>query len=330
MLYEDAGVNIEGGDSFAEFIKNRIGKKTLFYPDFAMGFDLSEKVSDIEAPFLVYSTDGIGTKIKLAIKYGDVSGLGQDLVAMCVNDILVLGARPLVFLDYIAVSSIKSPYLIPFMEGLLKVLEREEIELGGGETAELPDLLNEDEFDVAGFVIGVVSRDKITKKENVKEGDVIIGFPSSGVHSNGYSLVRAVLNKNKIDPEKVVIEEKTLLDILLEPTRIYVKKLLPLFRKGIVHGAAHITGGGIPGNLRRALNSKVDAVVYKDKIKMLPVFRYLKEVGEIPEEEMWRVFNMGVGFVVITSNEEKDAILSKTDGYIIGEVKKGSGRIILK
>ena len=330
MLYEDAGVNIEGGDSFAEFIKNRIGKKTLFYPDFAMGFDLSEKVSDIEAPFLVYSTDGIGTKIKLAIKYGDVSGLGQDLVAMCVNDILVLGARPLVFLDYIAVSSIKSPYLIPFMEGLLKVLAREEIELGGGETAELPDLLNEDEFDVAGFVIGVVSRDKITKKENVKEGDVIIGFPSSGVHSNGYSLVRAVLNKNKIDPEKVVIEEKTLLDILLEPTRIYVKKLLPLFRKGIVHGAAHITGGGIPGNLRRALNSKVDAVVYKDKIKMLPVFRYLKEVGEIPEEEMWRVFNMGVGFVVITSNEEKDAILSETDGYIIGEVKKGSGRIILK
>ncbi len=330
MLYEDAGVNIEGGDSFAEFIKNRIGKKTLFYPDFAMGFDLSEKVSDIGAPFLVYSTDGIGTKIKLAIKYGDVSGLGQDLVAMCVNDILVLGASPLVFLDYIAVSSIKSPYLIPFMEGLLKVLEREEIELGGGETAELPDLLNEDEFDVAGFVIGVVSKDKMTKKENVKEGDVIIGFPSSGVHSNGYSLVRAVLNKNKIDPEKVVIEEKTLLDILLEPTRIYVKELLPLFRKGIVHGAAHITGGGIPGNLRRALNSKVDAVVYKDKIKMLPVFRYLKEVGEIPEEEMWRVFNMGVGFVVITSNEEKDAILSKTDGYIIVEVKKGSGRIILK
>ena len=330
MLYKDVGVNIEGGDSFAEFIKNRIGKKTLFYPDFAMGFDLLEKVSDIENPFLVYSTDGIGTKIKLAIKYGDVSGLGQDLVAMCVNDILVLGARPLVFLDYIAVSSVKSLYLIPFMEGLLKVLEHEEIELGGGETAELPDLLNENEFDVAGFVIGVVSRDRMTKKENVKEGDVIIGFPSSGVHSNGYSLVRAVLNKNKIDPEKVVIEGKTLLDILLEPTRIYVKGLLPLFNKGIIHGAAHITGGGIPGNLRRTLNGRVDAVVYKDKIKVLPVFRYLKEVGEIPEEEMWRVFNMGVGFIVITGNEEKDAILSETDGYIIGEVEKGSGRVILK
>ena len=330
MLYKDSGVDIDGGEKFAEFIKKRGLKRNEFYPDFAFAFPLLDKIKDIKNPYLVYSTDGIGTKIKLAIKYNRVEHLGQDLVAMCVNDILVLGAKPLVFLDYIAVSSVKSPYLIPFMDGLLSVLERENIELGGGETAELPDLLNKGEFDVAGFVIGVVSRDKMTKKEDVKAKDVIIGFPSSGVHSNGYSLVRAVLNKNRIDPEKVVIEEKTLLDILLEPTKIYVKDLLPFFESGIIHGAAHITGGGIPGNLKRTLNSRVDAVVYKDKINVLPVFRYLKEVGDIPEEEMWRVFNMGIGFIVITGRDEANAILSETDGYIIGEVKIGSGRVILK
>ena len=330
MLYKDSGVDIDGGEKFAEFIKKRGLKRKEFYPDFALAFPLLDKIKDIKNPYLVYSTDGIGTKIKLALRYNRVEHLGQDLVAMCVNDILVLGAEPLVFLDYIAVSSVKSPYLIPFMDGLLRVLERENIELGGGETAELPDLLNKGEFDVAGFVIGVVSKAKMTKKENVKAGDVIIGFPSSGVHSNGYSLVRAVLNKNRIDPKKVVIEEKTLLDILLEPTKIYVKDLLPFFESGIIHGAAHITGGGIPGNLKRTLNSRVDAVVYKDKINVLPVFRYLKEVGDIPEEEMWRVFNMGIGFIVITGRDEANAILSETDGYIIGEVKIGSGRVILK
>ncbi len=330
MLYKDSGVDIDGGEKFSEFIKKRGLKRKEFYPDFALALPLLDKIKDIKNPYLVYSTDGIGTKIKLAIKYNRVEHLGQDLVAMCVNDILVLGAKPLVFLDYIAVSSVKSPYLIPFMDGLLRVLERENIELGGGETAELPDLLNKDEFDVAGFVIGVVSRDKMIKKENVKAGDVIIGIPSSGVHSNGYSLVRAVLNKNRIDPEKVVIEEKTLLDILLEPTKIYVKDLLPFFERGTIHGAAHITGGGIPGNLKRTLSSRVDAVVYKDRINVLPVFRYLKEVGDIPEEEMWRVFNMGIGFIVITGRDEADAILYETDGYIIGEVKRGSGRVILK
>ncbi len=330
MLYKDSGVDIDGGEKFAEFIKKRGLKRKEFYPDFALAFPLLDKIKDIKNPYLVYSTDGIGTKIKLALTYNRIEHLGQDLVAMCVNDILVLGAKPLVFLDYIAVSSVKSPYLIPFMDGLLRVLERENIELGGGETAELPDLLNKGEFDVAGFVIGVVSKDKMTKKEDVKARDVIIGFPSSGVHSNGYSLVRAVLNKNRIDPEKVVIEEKTLLDILLEPTKIYVKDLLPFFERGIIHGAAHITGGGIPGNLKRTLNSRVDAVVYKDRIKVLPVFRYLKEVGDIPEEEMWRVFNMGIGFIVITGKDEADTILSETGGYIIGEVKRGSGRVILK
>ncbi len=330
MLYKDSGVDIDGGNEFVRFIKSKLKKSETFYPDFALTLPLGDILKKYNDPYLVYSTDGIGTKIKLAIQYNNVKGLAQDLVAMCVNDILVLGAKPLVFLDYIAISDIKSPYIKPFMEGLLSVLEREGIELGGGETAELPDLLNGDEFDVAGFVIGIVSKNNLTKKENVKEGDVIIGFPSSGIHSNGYSLVRRVLNKSKIVPKKVLIEGKTLLDILLKPTRIYTKELLPFFERGIVHGAAHITGGGIGENLRRTLNSRVDAVVYKDKIKILPVFRYLKEAGKIPEEEMWRVFNMGIGFILITGKKEADCILSETDGYIIGRVEKGSKRVILK
>ncbi len=327
MLYKDSGVDITKGERFVAFIKQRIKKKDLFYPDFALSLPLDDKLKGLKDPYLVYSTDGVGTKIKLAMKYNRTDSLGQDLVAMCVNDILVLGAKPMVFLDYIATDNMDNPYLVPFMDGLLRVLEAEKIELGGGETAELPDLLNKDEFDVAGFVVGVVSKNNMTKKENVKEGDVIIGIPSSGVHSNGYSLVRAILNKNRINPEKVIIEDKKLIDVLLEPTIIYTRALLPFFEEGIIHGAAHITGGGIPGNLVRTLNNKVDAVVYREKIKILPVFKYIQEKGGIPEDEMWRVFNMGVGFIVITDKGHEHKILENTDAYIIGEVKRGTGRV---
>ena len=330
MLYEESGVNIKGGEDFAHYIKQRIKHTPGFYPDFAWGFDLAEKIKDIKDPFIVYSTDGIGTKIKLAIQYKNVGGLGKDLLAMCVNDILVLGARPIVFLDYIAVSNIKNPNLRPFMDGLLNALSEEGIELGGGETAELPDLLKEDEFDVAGFVIGVVSKNKITKNEHVKEKDVVLAIPSSGVHSNGYSLVRHILNKKNIDAEKVFIENKSLIEILLTPTRIYTKDLLQFFEKGIVHGAAHITGGGIEGNLKRTLNKDVNAIIYKDRIRVHPVFKYLQDIGDVSEDEMWRVFNMGVGFILIVSKEHVDAITKNTDAYPIGEITKGEGEVVIK
>lgn len=331
MLYKDAGVDIKKGNSFAEYIKQAFNKKSPYYPDFAFGFDLKDRVSHIEDPFIVYSTDGIGTKIKFAIEYKDVSSLGQDLLAMCVNDILVLGAEPVIFLDYIAVASMKNPYLYPFIDGLLSSLKREGIDLGGGETAELPGLFKDvDGFDVAGFVVGIVSKSKMTKKENVKEGDVILGLSSSGVHSNGFSLIRSILTSKDIDARKVFIGKRTLKEELLTPTRIYTRSLLSFFQQGIIHGAAHITGGGIAENLRRTLHSSVDAIIFRHKIKVLPIFKYIKEIGDVPEEEMWNVFNMGIGFVIIVGPDRVDDIISKTDAVPIGEVVSGRGKVILR
>ena len=295
--YKKSGVNISIANKFVNHIA-KISKKNVKKTDmsfnadnigaFGSAFDISNiKIKD---PVIVSCTDGVGTKIDLANKFKKFDTIGIDLVAMCVNDLIVQGAKPLFFLDYIAVGKLNLNRTKNILKGILKGCALSNCKLIGGETAEMPGIYSEDKFDLAGFSVGIVSKRKILNKKNVKKNNLILAVPSSGIHSNGYSLVRSILKKNKIT--------KKLKKELLRPTKIYTKEILKLVNKNLINSAAHITGGGLIENITRSIPNNLSINIDLSKIKTKKIFKWLKSKN-ISNYEMLRTFNCGVGFCII-------------------------------
>lgn len=295
--YKKSGVNISIANKFVNHIA-KISKKNVKKTDmsfntdnigaFGSAFDISNiKIKD---PVIVSCTDGVGTKIDLANKFKKFDTIGIDLVAMCVNDLIVQGAKPLFFLDYIAVGKLNLNRTKSILKGILKGCALSNCKLIGGETAEMPGIYSEDKFDLAGFSVGIVSKRKILNKKNVKKNNLILAVPSSGIHSNGYSLVRSILKKNKIT--------KKLKKELLRPTKIYTKEILKLVSKNLINSAAHITGGGLIENITRSIPNNLSINIDLSKIKTKKIFKWLKSKN-ISNYEMLRTFNCGVGFCII-------------------------------
>ncbi len=328
VSYKDAGVNIDEGNSFVEsikpFVKSTFNKNVIGgIGSFAGAYALP---TGYKEPIILGATDGVGTKLKLAIDSNRYSSIGIDLVAMCVNDLICNFAEPLFFLDYYATGKLDSQKAVEVVKGIADGCILGECALIGGETAEMPGLYNQDDFDLAGFAVGMAEKSELDREKFVNAGDVLVALPSSGVHSNGYSLVRKLffdkLNKS-FDFE---IDGKKLIDILLEPTRIYVKDFKKL--KSNINALAHITGGGIVENLPRVLPNNIQAVVNKESIRVLPIFKFMSEYVE--EAEMFRTFNMGVGMILVVKKESLDYVLSNSDGYVIGELINGEKKVVLK
>jgi len=332
LSYKDAGVDIEKGNSFVQAIKPMV--ESTFRPEVLTkigGFAgcASLNLERYKKPILVSSTDGVGTKLKIAFMMDRHDTIGIDLVAMCVNDIMVIGARPLFLLDYLATSKLDTEKATKVVSGIVKGCIEAECSLIGGETAEMPGFYKQGEYDLAGFVVGIVENAQLIDGSGVTVGDKLIGIASSGLHSNGYSLVRKLLlDQYKMDLEKRVEEIGAGLgEELLRPTRIYVKTILNLTRDFNIGGMAHITGGGITGNLARVIPKGCKAIVYKGTWEVPPIFSFLKEKGKISEEEMLRTFNNGIGMILIVRPKEVEDILARLHSlgekaFIIGEVGK--------
>ncbi len=334
--YKAAGVDVTAGYKAVELMKSHVARTVTkgcldSIGGFGGAFELD--MTGINKPVLVSGTDGVGTKLKLAFMLDKHDTVGIDCVAMCVNDIICCGAKPLIFLDYIALGKNVPEKVADIVKGVADGCVETGTALVGGETAEMPGFYPIDEYDVAGFSVGVVDKDKIINPENVSEGDVMIALPSSGVHSNGFSLVRKVFHLDK-HPENIKREVlgSTLGEVLLTPTKLYVKPVLDLISKVNVKSIVHVTGGGFYENIPRALNDHTKAVVNKDKVKVLPIFELIQKEGNIPERDMFNTFNMGVGMITIVSKEEADKALSVlkdngVDAYIIGEIQKGEKEV---
>ena len=326
ISYKESGVDIDAGNSLVERIKPVVketftGNVVGGIGSFAGAFKLP---SGYKKPVLLSATDGVGTKLKLAIEAEKYDTVGIDLVAMCVNDLICNFGEPLFFLDYYATGKLDVDVASEVIKGIAKGCKEAECALIGGETAEMPGMYGEDDFDLAGFAVGIAEEDELNPK--VKEGDILVALPSSGIHSNGYSLVRKLFFEKlnmKFDDD---IDGRKIIDILLTPTRIYVKDFKKL--KPFINALAHITGGGIVENLPRVLPDDLEAVVYKDKIKILPIFEFMGRY--VDEEEMFRTFNMGVGMILAVSSGNVDNVLKNSDGYIIGEIKKGKKGVKLQ
>jgi phosphoribosylformylglycinamidine cyclo-ligase len=328
--YQQAGVDIGLGNAFVERIRPLVRK--TFTPGvisdiggFSGLFRLDP--SAYEEPVLVSSTDGVGTKLKVAQRLGKHRTVGIDLVAMCVNDIVVQGAKPLFFLDYLAAGRLNLEVQTEIVEGIVHGCQQAGCALIGGETAEMPGMYAPDEYDLAGFVVGIVERRKIIDGSTIRPGDRIIGLASNGLHSNGYSLVRKIFFDDlRIPPQEILPELGLPLgEELLKPTRIYVSSVLALIRESVVRGLAHITGGGITENLPRVLPAHCRAKLIKGSWEIPPIFTLLQRLGRIEEEEMLRVFNNGLGMIVIVPPEEEAEALSvlKATGercFLIGEI----------
>ena len=277
---------------------------------------------------LVTSTDGVGTKIEIANTLKKFDTIGIDLVAMCVNDIIVQGAKPLLFLDYISVDKINTNKLKKIIKGILKGCEISGCQLVGGETAEMPGTYEKNKFDLAGFSLGIVDEKKVLKKKNIKINDYIVGIPSNGLHSNGFSLVRSILKKKKINLKYNNFLKKE----LLKPTKIYVKEILALLDRNLFHGCAHITGGGLSDNLKRIMPNGLCANLILSKIKTKPIFKWIKQCG-VKENEMIRTFNCGVGFCLITKKKNLKKISKYFDRkykpYVIGKVIRSKQKVLI-
>ena len=329
-LYKNAGVDIDKGDAFVQAIKPMV--ESTFRPEVLTkigGFAgcVSLNLERYKKPILVSSTDGVGTKLKIAFSMNRHDTIGIDLVAMCVNDIVVSGAKPLFLLDYFATSKLDPEKSTKVVSGIVKGCIEAECSLIGGETAEMPGFYKGGEYDLAGFAVGIVEDSQVIDGSGVTVGDKLIGIASSGLHSNGYSLVRKLLlDQLKMDLEKRVEEIGEVLGKeLLRPTRIYVKTVLNLARDFNIVGIAHITGGGITGNLPRIIPKGCKAIVQKGAWDIPPIFSFLKEKGNISDEEMLRTFNNGVGMILIVRSREVDDILARLrslgeKAFIIGEV----------
>jgi phosphoribosylformylglycinamidine cyclo-ligase len=332
ISYKDAGVDIDKGDAFVRSIKPMV--ESTFRPEvltkiggFAGCFSLN--LERYKKPILVSSTDGVGTKLKIAFMMDRHDTVGIDLVAMSVNDIVVAGAKPLFFLDYFAASRLDPERAEKVVSGIVKGCIEAECSLIGGETAEMPGLYREGEYDLAGFAVGIVEDAQLIDGSSVTVGDKLVGIASSGLHSNGYSLVRKVLFENhKMNVQEEVEQIGSVLgEELLKPTKIYAKTILNLIRDFRIGGIAHITGGGITGNLPRVIPKGSKALVRKGTWDIPPIFAYLREQGNIPEEEMLRTFNNGIGMILVVRPKEVDDILSRLNNlgekaYVIGEIGK--------
>jgi phosphoribosylformylglycinamidine cyclo-ligase len=336
LTYKDAGVDIDRGDALVDRIAPFARATRRPGADAALGgfgglFDL--KAAGFTDPVLVASTDGVGTKLRIAIETRRFVGLGQDLVAMCVNDIVVQGAEPLFFLDYYASGKLNVDDAAIVVEGIAKACAASGCALIGGETAEMPGLYAKDDFDLAGFSVGAVERPNILPKtERMRAGDVVIGIASSGVHSNGYSLVRRVVADSGLsyDAPAPFAKDKSLGEALLTPTELYVKSALPAISAGGVHGLAHITGGGITDNLPRALPEGMDAEIDLTTWSPNPVFGWLAKSAGIEEREMLRTFNCGLGLIAIVSPDKANEAIAAfqrhdQDAAVIGTLIKGDG-----
>ena len=279
-------------------------------------------------PLIVASTDGVGTKIEIANKLNKYDSIGIDLVAMCVNDLIVQGAKPLLFLDYISINKIDLKKLKSIIKGIIKGCKISDCELVGGETAEMPGTYEKGKFDVAGFSVGLVDEKKILNKKKIVKNNLILAIPSSGVHSNGYSLIRDILNKKKINLKKTKFLKKE----LLKPTKIYVKEVLSLIKKNLINGCANITGGGISDNIKRIIPDRLTANINLNKIKIKKIFSWLKE-NNIEDQEMLKTFNCGVGFCLIIDPKNLDKVKnffsSKYKPYVIGKIISGKNKIKL-
>lgn len=310
LSYKDAGVDIDAGNQLVERIKS-VTKKT-HRPEVKGGLGgfgaLCALPEKYRSPLLVSGTDGVGTKLRLAMDLKRHSGIGIDLVAMCVNDLIVQGAEPLFFLDYYATGKLDVDTATEVVTGIGAGCEMSGCALIGGETAEMPGMYHGNDYDVAGFCVGVVEADEVIDGTKVKPGDAIIALSSSGPHSNGYSLIRKVLEVSGADPMQS-FEDATLADYLLEPTKIYVKSILSLLETTTVHAISHITGGGFWENIPRVLPDDAKAVVNKDSWQRPAIFDWLQENGNITDHEMFRTFNCGVGLIVVLpENQAKSAI----------------------
>tara|TARA_B100000945_G_scaffold298106_1_gene277697 strand:+ start:427 stop:1455 length:1029 start_codon:yes stop_codon:yes gene_type:complete len=327
--YKKSGVNISLANKFVDHIA-KISKKNdqktnkLFdssnIGSFGSVFDISNiKIKD---PVIVSCTDGVGTKLDLANKYKKFDTIGIDLVAMCVNDLIVQGAKPLFFLDYMALGKLELSKTKSILKGILRGCKISNCKLIGGETAEMPGIYSKDKFDLAGFCVGIVSKKKILNKKNVKKNDLIFAIPSSGVHSNGYSLIRSILKKNKIP--------KNLKKELLKPTKIYTNEILNLVKKNLINSAAHITGGGLIENVVRSVPQNLSVNIDLSKIKTRKIFKWLKS-RNISDLEMLRTFNCGVGFCLILNKKQASKIkryfTKKFMPYQIGFISKNSKKI---
>lgn len=330
--YARAGVDVEAGYEVVERIKKHVKKTERLGVMGALGgfggcFDLS--VLNIKEPVLVSGTDGVGTKLMVAIQEDKHDTIGIDCVAMCVNDIVAQGAQPLYFLDYIATGKNIPARLEAVVAGVAQGCLEAQAALIGGETAEMPGMYGENDYDLAGFAVGVAEKSQLITGEKIVAGDILVGLPSSGIHSNGYSLVRKVFFEQKGMTGDTILtkSQQALSEALLTPTKIYVKAVMPLVKAGLVNGMAHITGGGFVENVPRMLSKDLAAVIELGSWPILPIFEDLQTEGEIPAMEMYEIFNMGIGMVLAVSPDKVEAVKEELasigeKSYIIGSVKQ--------
>lgn len=351
ISYEQSGVSIDAGDEMVRQIQSAVASTfgprvveshNAFAGMFRLDYDERLFKRNYKNPVLVACTDGVGSKVQLAGKIKKFNTVGIDLVAMNVNDMLVQGAEPLFFLDYLAVHKLEPKIVAELVKGVASGCRKANCALIGGETAEMPDTYSSGDFDMAGFAVGVVERRKIITGKIIRRGDVILGLASSGLHSNGYTLVRNIcFKKAKLKMTDILdeLDGAALGDVLLEPTRIYVRaivKLLSQYKvKRVVHGMAHITGGGLVGNIPRVLPKECNATIKKSSWPRHEIFMFLQKTGPVEEEEMFKVFNMGIGFVLIVAEDFANSITKKLTRYgeqvyEIGRITTGTGKVVLK
>ena len=331
--YAASGVDITAGYQSVKLMKEHVARTMtdgVLSDVGGFGGLFGPNMTGIEEPVLVSGTDGVGTKLKLAFLMDKHDTIGIDCVAMCVNDLICCGAKPLFFLDYIACGKNYPEKIAQIVKGVAEGCVQSGAALIGGETAEMPGFYDEDEYDLAGFAVGMVDKSKILDKESVKEGDVIIALPSSGVHSNGFSLVRKVFEVENADLNAPVeaLDGKSLGETLLTPTKIYVKPMLALMEIVNVKSVAHITGGGFYENIPRSLPEGMTAKIKKEDVRVLPIFEHLAETGGISERDMFNTFNMGVGMICIIDRDDVYEAVSclkenGEDAYILGEIVAG-------
>ncbi len=328
FTYEKSGVNIKAADNFIKFIanistKNKGLKKTNNIGGFG---SISSIPKTFKNPRIVACTDGVGTKIEIANTLNKYNTIGIDLVAMSVNDLIVQGAKPLLFLDYISINKIDLKKLKSIIKGIVKGCKISECELVGGETAEMPGTYEKGKFDIAGFAVGVVDKKRVLAKKNIKKNNLVVAIPSSGIHSNGFSLVRYILNKKKINFRK----NKFLKEELLKPTKIYVKEVLNLINKRLINGCSNITGGGLGNNIKRIIPKGLMADIDLSKVKTKKIFNWLKH-NNIEDKEMLKTFNCGIGFCLILNPKNlkkiKKFFTKEYKPYVIGKIISGKNKV---
>ena len=333
--YKKAGVDIKAGEKAVDLIKplakNTFSKDVVTdIGSFGALFKLD--LSRWTKPILVSSTDSVGTKVHIANMLQKWDTLGQDIVNHCVNDILTQGAYPLFFLDYIGIGKVLPRHIQEIVKGLTQACKENDCALIGGELAEMPSLYSDDDFDLVGTIIGCVNEDKVISGKTISDSDILLGFPSTGLHTNGYTLARKIVfDIMQLKPGSFIEDlHSTIAEVLLAVHKSYYPILQPYIENKIIKGLAHITGGGIPGNLKRIIPGGFSAVVQKDSWEIPPLFEMLQKGGNVHIDEMYRAFNMGIGMIAIVDEEHADIIIEGTDAMIIGSIEKGKKKVVLQ